>query len=91
MANQKTASLIIVEDCRFADEAEAIHDLGGIIIRLLTPEDEKMFEKTRGGNTPSLHASEQGSFDVDAVILNEKKSKIHLLANIFEVLGGIER
>lgn len=82
--NQGIASLIIVEDCRFADEAQAIHECGGVIIRLLTTEEEE--EKQGAG---MIHSSEQGNFDVDAVIVNEKKSKVQLLANIFEVVSNV--
>jgi energy-coupling factor transporter ATP-binding protein EcfA2 len=83
-----TASLIVVEDCRFEDEAAAIQQLGGVVVRVMTPDDEKEFQQAKEF-PPTVHVSEQGAFQVDATIMNEKTNKLNLLSDIFEVVVGL--
>lgn len=56
---------VVVSDCRFADEAQAIKDMGGILVRIINP-----------SITPSgdQHRSELEwqSFDYDSAILNDE-------------------
>lgn len=53
---------LIVDDCRFANEAKLVRELGGIVVRIVRP-----------GLTAMLHASELGFEDdlVDHVIYND--------------------
>lgn len=53
---------VVVDDVRFANEAQAIRDMGGVVILVERP-------VTVEGNAAS-HASEALDFDVDAVIVN---------------------
>lgn len=48
MSLNHDARLIVVTDCRYPNEAQRIHDLGGVIVRV-----------TRGSETPSDHSSER--------------------------------
>ena len=51
---------VIVDDCRFPNEAASIHELGGKIIRL-----------TGRGGIQGAHQSEQGCGVADAVVAND--------------------
>jgi len=77
------ASLIIIDDVRFPDEAEAIRACNGVLIRIEGPEDQD------GAAVPS-HASEKGDFPVNATLVNEKTSKLRLLSDVLEVVTGYE-
>lgn len=55
--------LIVADDVRFANEAQAIRDRGGIVLRV---------ERLGAGSTSgSEHASEKPDFEPDRVILND--------------------
>ena len=53
----KVAPIIVCDDCRFDNEAEAIHSLGGYVIKLTRPDNTKHAE---GGVGIQNHASEAG-------------------------------
>ena len=52
--------LIVVDDCRFSNEADAVRSLGGIVIRL----------EGRGGIAGG-HSSEKMDFEPDCVVSND--------------------
>lgn len=51
---------VVVDDCRFPNEAEAVRAAGGVIVRIERP----------GAGTASVHASEQQQIDVTMTIRN---------------------
>ncbi|MFD2248977.1 hypothetical protein FHS82_001094 [Pseudochelatococcus lubricantis] len=51
---------IVVDDIRFANEADAVRDVGGIVVRIDRP-----------GVQPGTHASERMDFDADHTISND--------------------
>lgn len=54
-----TGATVVTDDCRFANEANAVRQAGGIVVKL----------EGRGGITSS-HSSEQLDFEPDLVIVN---------------------
>lgn len=56
------ANLIVADDVRFANEAKAIRDRGGLIIRIVRP--------GAGSSSGGDHASERLEFEPDRVIQN---------------------
>lgn len=67
---------VVVDDCRFLNEAEAIKNLGGIIIRIIRP-----------GFTGDSHQSEteQNNISVEhTIIADSKKSLIQQVSEIYE-------
>lgn len=50
---------VVVDDCRFANEAKAVRSLGGIVVRI----------KGRGG-IAGEHESEKVAFEPDAILMN---------------------
>lgn len=67
---------VVVDDCRFENEADAVRGYGGLLIRI----------EGRGGVAGS-HASEAGAFDVDAVLHNTG-SVGELFRRTLEILCG---
>lgn len=51
----------IVTDVRFEDEAQALRDRGGVLLRIERP----------GLDTSDQHESEQGQFEVDVTLVND--------------------
>ncbi len=60
---QKNPTHIIVSDVRRADEAKAIQEIGGIVIKIVRPSDEKSDAPFRA------HASETGVAEIPYDIL----------------------
>jgi len=50
---------VVVDDCRFANEAKAVRSLGGTVVRI----------QGRGG-IASSHESEKVAFEPDAILMN---------------------
>jgi hypothetical protein len=71
-------TLVITDDCRFDNEADAIHDLGGRIINVVAPANVRA---ERIELIQSTHASENGiaPIYVDATI--ENTGSLHQLEN----------
>ena len=67
-ASVQDRSLVIVGDCRFADEVKLIHDLGGVVIKITRP----------GGhdNTTAAHVSETGIAQLPHDFLIENNSSL---------------
>jgi len=59
--------LVVVTDVRFANEAAAIHHLGGTVARVETPDH---IRETRLGHLPPPHTSELIDFPTDHTINN---------------------
>ena len=57
LLEQNPTSLIVCDDCRFNNEADAIKELGGVIIELIRPEEDRA-KAIKLENT--THASEAG-------------------------------
>jgi hypothetical protein len=68
--------LVVVTDVRFANEAEMIHRLGGIVVQVACQDDTRA--ERLGGVLPPAHASENIDFEVDTVIWNETKTVVPL-------------
>ena len=66
--------LVVVTDVRFANEAAAIIDVGGITAEVLA--DEAIRRERLGGVLPASHDSEVIDFDTHALILNEASEPI---------------
>lgn len=62
-------AMVVCDDCRFDNEAEAIHELGGIVIRITRDDGAKHAE---GGTGIQNHASEAGlrACNIDYTIAN---------------------
>lgn len=56
---------VVVDDVRFPNEAQAIHDLGGIVIGV------SRFGCAPGTGCPTVHSSEQFDFTPDFLLVNE--------------------
>lgn len=66
--------LAVVTDVRFENEAQAIRDLGGIVVEVIAHDS---FRRDRlGGQLPPSHASEEIDFDVDFHIVNNRVLEI---------------
>lgn len=63
--------LTVVTDVRFANEAQAIRDLGGIIVEVVAT--DKTRKARLGGHLPPAHASEEIDFYVDVFVQNETR------------------
>lgn len=72
------ASLIVVTDVRFANEAEVIRDLGGIVIEVYADEAVR---KQRLGELPPAHASEVMDFRPDGAIINNRTPGFPVVLN----------
>ena len=53
---------VVVDDCRYANEADAIRKIGGIVVRVDRPNHEA---------TGTTHASEQFDFEPDVTLIND--------------------
>lgn len=81
LCNYNPSQIVIIDDCRFVDEADAIRLLGGTVIRI-NPVIQENF---------STHASEVSldDYEFDHVITNDKlKGKSVLINQITEYLNG---
>lgn len=56
---------IVADDVRFANEAAAIHAMGGVVIRVVRPSAPRIVGET------TLHSSEELAFPTDQVLLND--------------------
>lgn len=68
------AKRVVVDDCRFPNEAEAVRKLGGVIVKL----------EGRGG-IAGAHASEAGCGTYDAVVVNDG-GMVELYAGVDEAV-----
>lgn len=88
---------VVVEDCRFDNEAEAVRRAGGIIVEITrvvsaSPLSGKPLARTPIGAEASAHSSEKGLSGQHAVIAND--GTIEALCDKFEpivqaVIGGV--
>lgn len=53
---------VVADDCRFPNEAQAIRDLGGFVVRIVRPDVAKQ---------SGSHISEMPTFEPDAEIIND--------------------
>jgi hypothetical protein len=75
--------LVVVEDCRFPNEAQAIRDKGGYIVKVVN----FWQDKSKGAD----HASEHQEIKSDFTISNVRRDRLdHLYDNTDEVLELIE-
>lgn len=71
---------VVVDDVRFANEADAVRALGGIVVRIDCP--------WAGSSSGSGHASEAGQLHHDAVIRNDLRGDPHhMLGQLRGTLG----
>lgn len=68
---------VVVDDCRFPNEADAVRRVGGLIVKL-----------TGRGGIEGGHSSEGQTFEVDAVIENTG-SKLDLFRNLDRLRGSV--
>ena len=66
--------IVVVTDVRFANEADLIRELGGLVVEVRA--DEMIRRRRIGGPLPPSHASEIIDFPVDAVIRNNDQLTI---------------
>ena len=71
---------VVLDDCRFPNEAEAIRKLGGFVIEVVCNEDEVATVGIAG------HASETQDFEPDITVVNGKQSLAMLRADLTEAL-----
>ena len=57
------ASVVTCDDCRFDNEAATVKEMGGIIIRIVSPEERRKAQGAALGLTIVDHASEAGISD----------------------------
>jgi hypothetical protein len=67
-AFDQPGQIVVVTDVRFANEADMIHGLGGIVVEVQAPAGVRAGRL--GGALPPAHASEVIDFETDAVIRN---------------------
>lgn len=61
--------LVVVTDVRFANEADAIRDLGGLVVEVRASDATRA--DRLGGKLPPFHASEDIDFEVDGFVFND--------------------
>ncbi len=68
--NLSIGTLVVCDDCRFDNEAEAVKEMGGIVIRLIRPDNS---DHALGGTGFQNHASEAGISEnlVDFTVVND--------------------
>lgn len=71
---------VVIDDCRYPNEAEAVRSLGGFVIEIVGDEDEVASVGIAG------HSSELQDFDPDITIVNGRKSLALLRADLDEAL-----
>ena len=71
---------VVLDDCRFPNEAEAIRKLGGYVVEIVGDKDEVATVGIAG------HASETQDFDPDITVVNGGKSLAMLRASLSEAL-----
>ncbi len=76
LANVPAGVSVVVDDCRFPNEAEAVKAAGGVVIRVERP----------GSGTASVHSSEQHELPAAATIFNTGSPSD--LFNTIDVLIG---
>jgi hypothetical protein len=78
---------IVVDDCRFANEAEAVRSLSGFVIEIRAPGtvEEGACVGIAG------HASEAQDFDPDIIVINDGKNLEGLHASIDEAMDVLTR
>ena len=62
---------VVITDVRYPNEAELIHDIDGVVFRVLRP-----------GTAPDGHSSEAQDFPVDFVVLNDEAIPLGQLADL---------
>lgn len=77
--------IVVVTDVRFANEAQAIRDLGGIVLQVTAADDIRA--ERLGGELPPAHASEVIDFETDGTIENDHETVypsaiLHYLENV---------
>lgn len=83
--NMGGADLIIFTDVRFQNEADVIHNAGGLVFQVVA-EDSLRAERV-GGTLPPSHASEVIDFEVDGIIQNSGMTEYPIELVLF--LDGI--
>lgn len=73
-AARTTFDLVIVTDVRFQNEADAIRDLGGIVLQVTASQEIRA--RRLGGSLPPAHASEVIDFGVDGLIRNDDLTRM---------------
>lgn len=73
------SDIVVIDDLRFENEAEFVHELGGKVILM----------KRDTGHEKSSHASEQGIKSYDYIIDNNNGPIADLEIKITEILSGI--
>jgi hypothetical protein len=63
VSNMQPGANVVVDDVRFANEADAIRSMGGVVVRINTPDDNRAPHE--------LHESERLEFEYDQVITND--------------------
>ncbi|HYA07751.1 MAG TPA: deoxynucleotide monophosphate kinase [Xanthobacteraceae bacterium] len=78
---------VVVDDCRFPNEAETVRALGGFVIEILPavpPEDGT-------GVGIAGHVSETQDFDPDILVINDGKSLDDFYASLDEAIEVLKR
>ncbi len=73
LAASPNVHLVVITDVRFANEADVIHEAGGLVYEVRAPSDVR--RERLGGQLPPAHASEEIDFEVDGVIWNERDGR----------------
>lgn len=68
LADGPTVHLVVITDVRFANEASAIQEAGGLVYEVVASDEVR--RERLGGQLPPAHASEEIDFQTDGVIAN---------------------
>ncbi len=80
---------IIVTDCRFENEADAIHKLGGIVVNITRPNNPYTKKVKDGGVESHLSEKELPKEKIDYYLINDGKPD-QLLTNFQKILNSID-
>lgn len=75
------AETVVLTDVRYANEAKAVRDMGGLVI--LVHADDAVRKRRLGGQLPPAHASEVIDFKVDGAILNNITPNFPMALNAY--------
>jgi hypothetical protein len=82
--------LVVVDDCRFDNEAKVVRELGGVVIEIVPPAAVDDEDGTVASPTTGIvgHVSEAQDFDPDIIVVNDKAKGVGALhAGIDEAIS----
>lgn len=80
-----THDLVVITDVRYANEADLIRSLGGLVVRVWATEEAR--RRRLGGAIPAGHASEVIDFDYDAAVSSAEEDRVFADTALVLALG----